>query len=133
AQVLAERARALALESDDRFQVREGSATLESSSESALDEDGLILAVKDQGGGRVVVRLDGFEQELELEKLAAGPVPPLHPEKAWLSLRLDPPPLGGDRFEQSWAPRDWTRGDWCYVRVQRSDGELAWSSPVWVE
>ncbi|HBK79540.1 MAG TPA: hypothetical protein DDZ83_07635 [Nitrospinae bacterium] len=42
---------------------------------------------------------------------------------------------GGESFEGRWTdPAGRERGtDYYYVRVKQADGEMAWSSPVWVE
>ena len=47
-------------------------------------------------------------------------------------VRLDRPPLGQDRIDETWVPGDWQVGDWVQVRVVRMDGEMAWSSPIWI-
>jgi len=41
-----------------------------------------------------------------------------------------------DNWESSFSAEDTddgSRTDWYYLRVFESNGELAWSSPVWVE
>ena len=41
-----------------------------------------------------------------------------------------------DNWESSFSTEDTgdgSRTDWYYLRVFESNGELAWSSPVWVE
>jgi hypothetical protein len=41
---------------------------------------------------------------------------------------------GKAEFEQKWTDRVPTPGThYYYVRVQQSDGELAWGSPLWIE
>lgn len=40
---------------------------------------------------------------------------------------------GNQEVEQSWTDPEPSMGThWYYVRVQQEDGELAWSSPIWV-
>ncbi|MFT5284385.1 MAG: hypothetical protein ACI8TQ_000541 [Planctomycetota bacterium] len=48
-------------------------------------------------------------------------------------VRLDQAPLNQDRIDEAWRPGDWKAGDWLQVRVVRMDGEMAWSSPIWIE
>jgi hypothetical protein len=41
-----------------------------------------------------------------------------------------------ENFETSFEVQDTSPGsqaDWYYVRVVQSNGQLAWSSPIWVE
>jgi len=41
---------------------------------------------------------------------------------------------GGQEYRGTWADPKPARGvHYYYVRVRQSDGELAWSSPMWVD
>lgn len=50
-----------------------------------------------------------------------------------MTMRLLPAPIGVSELEESWAPGDWKKGDWVYVRVVRTDMAMAWSSPIWID
>ncbi|MFX0101507.1 MAG: CehA/McbA family metallohydrolase [Candidatus Hodarchaeota archaeon] len=40
--------------------------------------------------------------------------------------------LSGDRMKQTFVENERTTDDWYYVRVDLDDGEMVWSSPIWV-
>lgn len=52
---------------------------------------------------------------------------------AQVSMEMHPAPLGTSTFTTDWSPQDWRSGDWVYVRIMRTDGAMAWSSPIWVD
>jgi hypothetical protein len=98
-------------------------------------ECGLIGAIATEAGRSGSVRLQRARREatvaladLELGVPVLERVGPVRVE-----LRLDPPALGRDALTAEWRPEVWTAGDWVSVRVVRTDGEMAWSSPIWIE
>ncbi len=102
------------------------------SQSSPTKEVGWILPLRAGRDARIHLVFAGDERRIDGDSLRAAPVR-VRAGRARLEIRLDPPPLGGVRFEQRWVPGDWKPGDWCYVRVLRTDGELAWSSPIWID
>ena len=101
----------------------------------AYGECGLVGRV--QLGAEPVLQFKRERQSKEVSlrgadgALVAGPIM-VKVGTVRAEVRLDPEPLGVDRLEESWRPGDWKTGDWIQVRVVRTDGELAWSSPIWV-
>lgn len=110
-----------------------GAAVLLRASFDAPDDDGFVLPVRHGAEAALVLRVGGKERRYPLAELAASTPLGFRMANTLLDLRLDPPPLGGERFEVEWIPGDWRPGDWVYVRVVRTDGQLAWSSPIWVD
>jgi hypothetical protein len=107
---------------------------LHSTSDSNADEDGVRVSVSSLGSeSQVIVRAGHESRELSLTELASKTPPPFQLDGLAVDVRLDPPALGGTRFEERWRPGDWKPGDWVYVRLVRVDGEMAWSSPIWID
>jgi hypothetical protein len=121
------------LERADSIAQTGGRIVLHSVSDSNLDDDGVAVPLTPGTGARIVVRVGAASRELALADLAAGPSDVFELEHLPVDVRLDPPPLGSARLDDKWSPGDWKSGDWVYVRLVRVDGEMAWSSPIWVD
>jgi hypothetical protein len=100
-----------------------------------LDEDGVLLWIEPAAGEALRVRVtlpDGSaEKILDAEDVAAG-AEVFRLGKARVGLEGGRAPLGVERGEFEYAPGDWQAGDWVYLRLQRCDGEAAWTSPFFV-
>jgi hypothetical protein len=106
---------------------------LRSVPDSNLDDDGVGVPVTLAPDARVAVSVGQASRELTFAELESGPPDVFELDKLLIDVRLDPPPLCGVRFDGKWRPGDWKSGDWVYVRLVRVDGEMAWSSPIWVD
>ncbi len=96
------------------------------------DDDGMVIQLDVSSKASLKVAVQDESRSFSLADLQSGKPVRFRMAAAPCELRLDPGPLGGERAELSWAPGDWKSGDWVYVRLVRSDGEVAWSSPIWV-
>ncbi|MFQ5748494.1 MAG: DUF3604 domain-containing protein [Planctomycetota bacterium] len=96
------------------------------------DDDGMVIHLDVSPAAALKVDVQDDSRSFSLADLRPGEPLRFRMANAPCELRLDPGPLGGERAELSWAPGDWKGGDWVYVRLVRSDGEVAWSSPIWV-
>ncbi|HEX9793869.1 MAG TPA: hypothetical protein VGC54_07770 [Planctomycetota bacterium] len=116
----------------DRLE-RDGDAVVLRAELHRNDEDGLVLPVQAGPDGGLEVQVDGQVRRLRLPVLRAEGPRRIDASRTRVEARLDPPALGGADFTGEWAPGDWRRGEWVYVRVVRIDGEMAWSSPIWID
>ncbi len=129
---LVEKALPLFLESEDRLALSPEGVLSVQTRTYGNDEDGAVATVRRTADSVVHVQLGRKQQQFALADLAAGPVR-FHLGGVPMEISLDPAPLGGRRFDASWAPGDWAPGDWVYVRLVRADGQVAWSSPIWID
>lgn len=102
------------------------------------DDDGVVVPVRFGPDSNFTMKVSNARGKSEvavakLEELAGGAPLRFRFLGGPHEIQLGPPPLGGRRFEERWEPGDWKPGDWVYVRLVRADGQMAWSSPVWVE
>ncbi|HEX9793357.1 MAG TPA: hypothetical protein VGC54_05175 [Planctomycetota bacterium] len=119
------------LEADDELTLDDGEVVYDGSV-VGFDEDGFARRVQWQGDAALTIASRTKKGMHDFAKLEPFPKEVKFAGTA-MELRLDPPPLGGERFESVFAPGDWRPGEWVYVRVQRTDGECAWSSPIWID
>jgi hypothetical protein len=121
------------LERSDSLVQTSDRIVLRSVPDSNLDDDGVSVPVTLGAGARVTVSVGPSSRELTFAELASGPPDVFELDKLPIDVRLDPPPLATARIDEKWSPGDWKSGDWVYVRLVRVDGEMAWSSPIWVD
>jgi hypothetical protein len=123
------------LEHDDSIAQSEHRVVLTSSSDANMDEDGVAVPLAFKESSAVLVRSGSDSKRFVIASLgpATAPSQPFELEHVAMDIRFDDPSLGESKLEREWKPGDWQHGDWVYVRVSCSDGEIAWSSPIWVE
>ncbi len=122
-------------EPEDAVRLEEDGGVVADCVVNPLDEDGALLWIEPVAGLPLRVRvalLDGSaEQILDAEEVAAG-ADVFRLGKARVRIEGGRAPLGVERGEFEYAPGDWQAGDWAYLRLQRCDGEAAWTSPFFV-
>jgi hypothetical protein len=121
------------LESDDAIVQADRRVVLQSRSDASMDEDGVAIPLTSRPSSAVVVRSGSESKRFTIAELRAGAVEDWSLNDLDVDLRVDDPPLGESKLEREWKPEEWKHGDWVYVRISCVDGEMAWSSPIWVD
>ncbi|TAH39311.1 MAG: DUF3604 domain-containing protein [Planctomycetota bacterium] len=123
---------AMDLESDDRLRRVSDTQVRVDVQLNATDEDGLILELRVEPGATLTLSEEQPVVTMVLDDLRTQGPRRFQFRGAAGEARWSPPPLRTAVFDERWQPGDWKPGDWAYVRVVRLDGEVAWSSPIWV-
>jgi hypothetical protein len=98
--------------------------------------------LKDGEDARIHLVVMGKPLETSVKELRTGPKRGRHRATEWV-FRIKQPlenpdlaarPAGGAAFHESWKDEGAPTGrSWYYARVIQADGEVAWSSPIFVE
>ncbi len=124
-----------AFEDGDHLRLAEAERVAFHTELGSRDQDGLVIPARLPEGARLRVTSRGESREVEPAALRREPARFLL-KYLTVELRLDPPALGLERGELRYRPPaddPWRAGDWLYLRLVRLDGEVAWTSPVWID
>ncbi len=100
------------------------------------DEDGVRFHVQADPGAELVLEVSLLSGQasssLKASEIAEG-TRVLRLGRARVGLEGGRPSLGRDRLQLQYAPGDWKAGEQVYLRLQREDGEVAWTSPFFLD